>query len=493
MCRLLLPINLKDRMTTKPDPQLNLSSLSPADFKTLAKNKGWTYRALALRWKLSEVRISQIARDKDAAIESWQPSPSIPLSPSRLLFATSNAGTSAFWLSMLFRLIVGSLVGLIAWGSGDSLGWVVAILVLPIVWGLSVSRWQAGAVMLGYFLAGARGLPGGTVVFFGSDTIWWVEYGFWLAACLLLTLPFVVFWARNHRWRAVGFVGALVVCVVPPLGLIGWLSPLAVGGALYPGIGWLGVVMTLVLLSALSSGAWRWAGGMLMVAVLVNVLAVAVWRPVVMPGGWAGVDTHFPQLGSGGYGDAGWMLEARQRVGWVNRFIETVPANSVRVLPETVLGRYDGIAQFDLMDASDALAARGSRVLVGAEVPEKDGRYLNALVVLGTGMNDSGQAVQGVPVPVSMWKPWGKDGAVADVWGRGGRVTVNGVKAGVVICYEQLLSWSMLKAVSGTPDVLVGAANGWWAKDTSIPAIQREMMRAYGRLFGVGVVMAGNL
>jgi apolipoprotein N-acyltransferase len=63
----------------------------------------------------------------------------------------------------------------------------------------------------------------------------------------------------------------------------------------------------------------------------------------------------------------------------------------------------------------------------------------------------------------------------------------------VVICYEQLLSWSMLKAVSGTPDVLVGAANGWWAKDTSIPAIQREMMRAYGRLFGVGVVMAGNL
>jgi Mor family transcriptional regulator len=52
-------------MTTKPDPQLNISSLSPADFKALVNGKGWTYRDLAKRWKLTEVRISQIARDTD--------------------------------------------------------------------------------------------------------------------------------------------------------------------------------------------------------------------------------------------------------------------------------------------------------------------------------------------------------------------------------------------------------------------------------------------
>lgn len=51
------------RMTTKPDPQLNITSLSPADFKALVNGKGWTYRDLAKRWRLSEVRISQIARD----------------------------------------------------------------------------------------------------------------------------------------------------------------------------------------------------------------------------------------------------------------------------------------------------------------------------------------------------------------------------------------------------------------------------------------------
>ncbi len=432
--------------------------------------------------------------NKNIAFDFCQPGSSIPHSPSRLLFATNPSGTKALSLSMFLRLIIGGLVGLIAWGSGDSLVWLVPILVLPIVWGKAGSRWQASAVMLGYFLVGARGLPGGVVVFFGNGTDWWVEYGFWLSACVMLTVPFVVCWARGQRGRSVGFVVALAVCVVPPLGLIGWLSPLAVGGVLYPGVGWLGVVMTLALLALLAAGAWRWVGGLLVLAVVVNVLAVVVWRPVVLPAGWAGVDTHFPQLGSGVDGsDNGVMLAGRQRVAWMNRFVETVPANSVRVLPETVLGRYDGIAEFDLMDASDALAARGSRVLVGAEVPEAGGRYLNALVVLGAGAGEGGRAVQGVPVPVSMWKPWATDGAVADVWGRGGRVTVSGVKAGVVICYEQSLSWSMLKAVSGSPDVLVGAANGWWAKDTSIPAIQSEMMRAYGRLFGVGVVMARNL
>jgi hypothetical protein len=50
-------------MTTKLDPQLNIASLSPADFKSLVNSKGWTYRDLAKRWRLTEVRISQIARD----------------------------------------------------------------------------------------------------------------------------------------------------------------------------------------------------------------------------------------------------------------------------------------------------------------------------------------------------------------------------------------------------------------------------------------------
>jgi len=47
----------------KLDADITLTRLPPDDFKTLVNNKGWTYRALSRRWQLTEVRISQIARD----------------------------------------------------------------------------------------------------------------------------------------------------------------------------------------------------------------------------------------------------------------------------------------------------------------------------------------------------------------------------------------------------------------------------------------------
>lgn len=50
-------------VTKKAVPKVK--RLTPAAFKVAVQGKGWTYRALAERWHLSEVRISQIARDDD--------------------------------------------------------------------------------------------------------------------------------------------------------------------------------------------------------------------------------------------------------------------------------------------------------------------------------------------------------------------------------------------------------------------------------------------
>ena len=50
------------------DKQMNLERLSPEEFKSLVRGKGWTYRALAQRWQLSETRVSQIARDDERSL-----------------------------------------------------------------------------------------------------------------------------------------------------------------------------------------------------------------------------------------------------------------------------------------------------------------------------------------------------------------------------------------------------------------------------------------
>lgn len=42
-----------------------LRRMTPDEFKVLVRGKGWTYRALAVRWALSETRVSQIARDAE--------------------------------------------------------------------------------------------------------------------------------------------------------------------------------------------------------------------------------------------------------------------------------------------------------------------------------------------------------------------------------------------------------------------------------------------
>ncbi|MEX3630479.1 MAG: hypothetical protein VB138_14585, partial [Burkholderia sp.] len=52
---------------------------------------------------------------------------------------------------------------------------------------------------------------------------------------------------------------------------------------------------------------------------------------------------------------------------------------------------------------------------------------------------------------------------------------------------------ALLVSFAHSPDVVIGAANDWWAKTTSIPEIQRQVLDTWGRLFDVPVVRATNI
>ena len=61
------------------------------------------------------------------------------------------------------------------------------------------------------------------------------------------------------------------------------------------------------------------------------------------------------------------------------------------------------------------------------------------------------------------------------------------------ICYEQLLVFPILISMAHDPDLIVGAANDWWARGTSIPTIQGQALDVWGRLFSLPVVRATNI
>lgn len=389
--------------------------------------------------------------------------------------------------------VFGSGIGYLAWGNVGSLLW---LWLLPFAFGRASSRSAAYALMLGYYLAGARGLPAGAAVFFGEAAPWWYGAVLWIGASALLALPFGLLWSDDVKRRGLRFLVALAIVAVPPLGLIGWCSPLAAAGALFPGLGWIGLVATAGLMAWISMARLSVDQAVVMVLIggmvgLICNIEALIASPAA-PTHWRGMDTEFPRLSSGGHDDAGQLLASMQRIRWIKDLAATVPAGETRVLPETVLGPLGGLAEFQLQQAEQALEARGSRLVVGAEVPQPDGRYINALVVLGSTTVKRPIIAQGIPVPVAMWNPFGRNGAVADLWGRSAVVDLGGTRVGGLICYEQLLPWPIFQRVVARPSVLLAVSNVWWARGTVIPAIQRQTVHAFARLFSLPVIAATN-
>lgn len=400
------------------------------------------------------------------------------------------------WLmSCIARLMAfmaaGAFIGWISWGQGESFWGLLGVLALPLMWGASGSRWEGLTLMLAYYSSGARGLPSGAVVFFGDMAPHWWGLAMWLAASVVLSLPFALFWASAPDKRAIGFLMGLFACLLPPLGIFGWLNPLSVAGLLFPSAGWVGLAMTVAVFLAL---ARRWRVLLIGLALTGAVLnAGATHGAASAPARWLGFDTSFSKLSGADADQASQFLGSEQRIEWLRRIVADMPGDATLVLPETVIGRFDGVAQALLEEAEGELVSKNSRVLVGAELPLASGRYRNAVVVLGARQHEDRVAIQGIPVPISMWKPWANDGAEADLLARSNTIAVDGVRVGVSVCYEQLLAYSLLRLMADKPDVIATVSNVWWARSTNIPMIMFQSAHAFARLFNVPVVSAKNI
>jgi hypothetical protein len=378
----------------------------------------------------------------------------------------------------LGRIALAAAIGVIAWGEHVALIGLAAA--LPALWWQAGSRGAATGVVLAYYLASARGIPVGAAVFFGEHAAWWHGGALWLAASALLALPWALLWAANGRGRWWRLPVALGASLVPPLGAIGWTHPIAATGIALPGAGWIGLASFVALL------AWACASRAASTALVAVTLAIGtIAADPTPPAHWRGVDTR---LGGDGAGAPDFVRQyARNRE--LIAMLANVERGSVSVLPELAAGLWMQPSE-DLWAATIAtLAERDATVLVGAERPVAGTRKrANVMLVLG---RERAEIPQRMPVPVSMYRPWADDGYVAD-WFASGVATVAGERIALVVCFEQVLAWPVLRSLVERPALIVGAANSYWSQQTSIPAIQRSTLRAWSRLFGVPLVTAVN-
>jgi len=388
----------------------------------------------------------------------------------------------------LIPLLTGTLIGLIAWPHAIWLAPAV-FLVLPLF------RTAAAPflALLGYHLATTYGLIHGTAVFFPHAGLP-LGLAFWVFSSLAFALPYWLYKPICNRLSERPALAALLATlstsvlstVLPPLGLIGWTSPWI--GAINEG--WLGLVWVLLSIPLIAYLATKDNDApippLVMLPALLMVLPFigAFTLPrLYSPAGWTAINTH------GGHLTAVSSIEESEHL--VRKVLSALHHDRVVLLPETIAGYFGpgtkAVWQPVIQYTKDH---PDKTVLLGAAVPH--GITLSdALVEIHQG--HLRYLPDRIPVPFSMWHPWHPNGSFAmRTFGKPEIATIAGVRAGYLICYEQLLIWPALSLIDQHLQILLAPANDWWAQGTDIPAIQRASVEAWGHLLGVPFLAAVN-
>lgn len=368
----------------------------------------------------------------------------------------------------------------------------------------------AGAVF--YYAAASWAVVPASLSFSGRDTSLVAPIFLWCCAAVLLASPWPLLWPPKREqfwWR---IPAGLALGTIPPLGIIGWASPVSAAGLLFPGTGWVGLTAVAMLAGAVAATPRR----AFLVGVPCMLAANGFYsRDPSPPPGWTGIDTNFDHHHNGD------PMAAYTRMQSIQTLVRASNAN-VLILPESIVEDWTEATDSFWEETTQLLRGTGRTVLVGATAPvqrfsepahrsidfsadlaalrgtgnaEAVGNlgaarpYLNTIVIRGAQV---GAFDQRVPVPIGMWRPWTESGVPLNPLGTG-TVQLAGRRAAVLICYEQLIVWPVLTALTDEPDVLIAIANVAWVAGTPISDCQAAAVRCWARLFRLPIVSATNL
>jgi hypothetical protein len=396
------------------------------------------------------------------------------------LFATTfdrfgSSTRSRQWLLSCLAFAISA----IAW-SGYSIAIAVSLLFVVLLnW--ASSRKEAYFMAVGYYAGATWQVVPGAGTFFGHHSNPVQILTLWAAVSLLLAAPWALLWSANVNSRLWRIPLTLAVLAVPPLGLIGCASPLTAAGLIFPGLGWGGLLLTLFICALLAS--YPVFGVALILAL--SVPAQFLYRAPSAPTDWQAESTQFAGVGLDAPSPMAEYTAARS-------IQETALSSGARVVvfPETVVSNWNVGTDLFWQRTITTLRSQHKTILVGANVSDPASEhYFNSIVIRG--MEEQANFIQRVPVPIAMWVPFSGKGVPLRLRGPG-TIDIAGRRVAVLICYEHLLVWPVLTSFSARPDLLLGTANDYWARNTTVPEIQRACLQSWARLFAVPMLWAQN-
>jgi hypothetical protein len=429
-----------------------------------------------------------------------------------------------------------ALATAIAMGLGVSTGSPLGMMVgtgMPLVCLIAMTRRAAFESTFGYYVTALWPMVLGLERYLGSNRFL-AAIALWSFAALLLSLPWAMAWTFDRRhliWRV---PLALLLTVVPPLGIIGLASPLSGAGYLFPGSRWLGLAITAILPGlVLSSTALAFRSRCLVICFASGFsIGVAIEGRLFSPSspeapaGWAAASTQF--------GDVSQPFRDFYAAQFIQQKSVEIAAR-VLIFPEAVVPRWSEATQSFWQATIEQARARGQILAFGAGVPtlaraeasdldevrllrsydfgaalqalkSVDTAHItyrtgvprdsihsgpprdNAMMVVGA---ESATFYQRVPVPVGMWQPFSPLSvplrplapAVVDI---------DHQRTAVLICYEQLITFPVIMSMLQDPTVIVGISNTFWVEHTTIPSYQLNALRGWAKLFGLPYFSAVN-
>jgi hypothetical protein len=415
--------------------------------------------------------------------------------------------------------------------TGNSFGMAVAA-GMPLVCLSANTRRAAFENTFGYYVTALWPMVLGIERYLGSNRLL-VAIALWIFAAVLLSSPWAMAWTFDRRhsiWRA---PLALVLTVVPPLGIIGLASPISGAGYLFPGTCWIGLAITAVLPGVVLSCTALTLRRRCLAICLVSGFSIGMAIEAHASGppsedaptGWIAVNTQF--------GDVSQPFRDFFAAQFIQQKSREVRAR-VLIFPEAVVPRWSEATQSFWQKTLEEAMARGQILAFGAGVPilrrskgsdREELRLLQSYAFAGavqtlksihtprltyrTGLRpksiqsavadntltfvgaESATFYQRVPVPVGMWQPFSPASVPLRPFAPA-TIEIDHQRAAVLICYEQMITFPAIMSMLQHPTIIVGLSNTFWVEHTTIPAYQLSALRAWAKLFRLPYLSAVN-
>ena len=369
---------------------------------------------------------------------------------------------------------IAALIGGLGWGGNPALHFLA--LLYPFVYIHSRRRFDTLSAVF-YYAASTWPIIPGAQNFFQTGHHLGKPIAIWIAITALSSLPWILFYHR--RFLPLSAIAALLALALPPMGLVTVAHPLIATGLWFPGTRWFGLALPLILIAA-----HRRLETPLVFAVLI-LASLAVHarfaRPIADPHIVA-VDT---KVGNGSGSGAQAAEHTLQQIALAH-------PNALLIFPESVIPDWSAAHDAHWASTFAQLSAQRTGILIGTTIPIPN-TQANRNVLLSRGFTEHLSYVQRVPIPLGMWQlgeshrgfPLSlRFPAAIRVWNR---------RAGVLLCYEQMTFWPAVETMARGPEMLIAPSNLYWARDTSIPAIQHLAAQDWADLWAIQLYEARNL